>query len=369
MLLSKIQRDLFDFTQYDPDDFGGLLEFWYLNNSEALSAALTAADGLKLIVNVDSFSGFEEQAKKLFLVADTLVLRDTRKFTQDETEFRSIPMPKDGNYIPGWYENSIEELSELSPSPMTLLYKPQLYWTSTTKLLNNGLDVAYAGWDYHSIPREFVDWISSDGRKYLETGNVVYAPFIPPLEMELEFIKSNVNVSDYFNATPCFHQNYDWLQKNKHDALLAVQMPFLDNLDITTISKVKEDHYEDFKSFSDSMITAVEVVKSSLGTEQFVSEVRNIQRNLIDAEIDNVSKTLKKIETYSSLRKAGIAIGLLGLDAAAFLGANAPAIVSGLAAGGVAAVADQVMRLKEKGQLKEGSYFLWKLNEASAKFV
>jgi hypothetical protein len=92
-LLPRIHQDLFDFIDHDPDELGGLLEFWYRSNSEALSAALTAQSGVNLIVNVSSFQSFESLAKKLFLVADTLVLRDTRKWTQEEFGNRTIPIP------------------------------------------------------------------------------------------------------------------------------------------------------------------------------------------------------------------------------------------------------------------------------------
>ena len=179
-LLSRIQRDLFDFTDKDPDDFADLVEFWYLANSEALSAALTAQRGINMILNVRSFSNFESLAKRLFLVADTLILRDARDWASDKGEFRAIPMPT-GRYTPGFIPDSIEQLRVLRPSPCTLLYRPNLMWTSTTKTLNNGLQVAYAGWDYHSLPSEVIEWITGSGKNYLKTGQVIYAPFIPTL--------------------------------------------------------------------------------------------------------------------------------------------------------------------------------------------
>ncbi|CAN0620829.1 protein of unknown function [Burkholderia multivorans] len=45
-----------------------------------------------------------------------------------------------------------EALNELQLSPLTTLYRPELYWTSTAKTLNSGLHVAYAGSSYHPIP-------------------------------------------------------------------------------------------------------------------------------------------------------------------------------------------------------------------------
>lgn len=88
--------------------------------------------------------------------------------------------------------------------------------------------------------------MSSSGREYLETGNIVYASFIPPLDIELEFLKKNVSLPQHFNIIPCFHQNYDWLNEDKLKALFSLKFPFLDRIDIETISKVKEDHRDEF---------------------------------------------------------------------------------------------------------------------------
>lgn len=364
MLLAKIQRDLLDFTDRDPDDFAGLVEFWYQANSEALSAALTAHAGVNLILNVRSFNTFEALAKRLFLVADTLILRDTRDWASDKAEFRTIPMPVD-NYRPGFLPDAIDELRHLRPSPLTRLYRPELYWTSETKTLNNGLQIAYAGWDYHSIPSEFLEWIGGPGRDYMRTGQIIYAPFVPPLSMELEFLKNGVSLPAQFGASSLFHQSHDWLTDDHLQALLSLKLPFLDGLDIETISKVKQDNYDAFSSFSRSLLDSVNGIKSALGTDGFVREVRSIQRNQIDAALSDVEKALRRISTSSTLRKKGILIGLLGLDAVAFVGVPVATLVTGLAAGAAAMVAERVTKLRDQGDISDKKgYFLWKLQNA-----
>jgi hypothetical protein len=364
-LIGRIQRDLFNFVERDPDDFSGLVEFWYHANSEALSAALTAQPGTSLILNVSSFKSFEALAKKLFLVADTLVLRDTRDWATDKTEFRAIPMPI-ADYRPGFVNETWEELRVLRPSPLTMLYRPQLYWTSETKTLNNGLQVAYAGWDYNSIPSEFTDWIRGPGEDYMKTGAIVYAPFIPPLPMELEFLNRGVDLPSHFGATSLFHQQYDWLTNDSVQALLSLKIPFLDGVDIRTISKIKRDNHDAFTSFSRSLIDSVNGIKTAFGTETFVREVRNIQRNQIDAAVDDVEKTFRRINTSAALRKMGILTGVLGLSAAAFLGAPETAIVTGLASGLAALVTERVAKLKDKAELKDKKgYLLWRLHNVA----
>src|ERR1700688_2525000 len=365
MLLARIQRDLFDFTDRDPDDFPGLVEFWYQRNSEALSAALTAHAGVNLILNVSSFSDFEALAKRLFLVADTLILRDTRDWAADKAEFRAIPMPIE-EYHPGFIPEVADELLHLRPSPLTVLYRPNLYWSSTTKKLNNGLHVAYAGWDYHSIPSEFLAWVGGPGRDYMKSGQIIYAPFIPPLSVELEFLKNEVNLPQTFGASFLFHQNHDWLTADRLHALLSLRIPFLDGINIETISDIKRDNYDAFGAFSRSLLDSVDGIKSAFGTEGFEREISSIQRNQIDAALSDVEKTLRRIEKSSALRKAGILIGLLGLNAVAFgLGGPAPALVTGAATSVAAMVREKADQVKEQGDLRDKKgYFLWRLQDA-----
>lgn len=361
MLVERIQKDLYDFAGHDPDDFAGLVEFWYQANSEVLSASLAAKEGLNLIVNVSNFRSFENLSKKLFLVADTLVLRDTRTWKHDENEFHTIPIPT-GEYKPGYYEDVREQLRGLRPSPLTLLYRPTLYWTSATKHLNNGYQVAYAGWDYNAIPEEFIEWLRGPGESYMKTSKVIYAPFIPSLDMELEFLKQGVNLPDTFGTVPCFHQNCDWPSKESVQALLSLQMPFLDNIDIETLDRVKSDYHDEFTRFSRTLLEAADNVKASAGTPEFNREIRNIQKNLIDAGLSDIDKTLRRIESYSALRKLGILIVTIGVDAAAFLGGAVPGLVTGLTSAAAAVVSERVLQLKEQNELRDKkAYFLWRV--------
>lgn len=362
-LLPRIQRDLFDFTsQEDPEDFGPLLNFWYRTNTPALSAALTAQPGLKLIVDVPSIRALEQMSKKLFLLADTIVLRGlTPEPPRDLELLEPGHLTPTSNYKPGYIDEVISQLEKLRPSPLTMS-GPTPYWSSTAKTLKNGLHAAYAMDMHAGTPREIVKWISGSGRSLLESGQLVYAPFIPSLAMEQEFIRKRVDLSAYFNTSPCFHHSTDWLTRQQLEVLFSLKFPCLDGLDLNTLHQVKQDYYDEFETFSRLMLNSLDTVKSSVGTEKFAAEVRNVQRNLIDAGVSDVEKTFKKISALSSLRKKGMFVGLLGLNAAACFGAPELVLVSALAASGVKMVADKIDELKEHSQLKEFKhYFLWKV--------
>ncbi|MFZ3326794.1 MAG: hypothetical protein WA231_13275, partial [Methylocella sp.] len=143
----------------------------------------------------------------------------------------------------------------------------------------------------------------------METGRVVYAPFIPSFEMELEFLKNEINLPDYFNAEPCFHQKYDWLVEDRLKALLSLQIPFLDGLDIETISKVKEDYHDEFSAFSRVLLESIKGIKASFGTQEFTRELRYIQKNQIEAGVCDVEKTVRRIASIRTFRKCGDLFG------------------------------------------------------------
>ena len=199
----------------------------------------------------------------------------------------------------------------------------------------------------------------------METGSVVYAPFIPPLEMELQFLNQGVALPEYFGATPFFHQGYDWLNGKQVQALLSLNIPFLDGLDIQTISHIKSEYQDEFKSFSRSMLDSVSSIKAAFGTENFVSEAHYIQRNLIDSALVDVTKTVTKIEKSQSLRKAGLLTGLVGLSGATLLGVPETTLIAGVSTTAVALIMEKVAQLKEQGDLKDRKgYFLWKLQQS-----
>ena len=107
-------------------------------------------------------------------------------------------------------------------------------------------------------------------------------------------------------------------------------------------------------------------MKSALGTEKYVSEVRHIQRNLVDAALSDISKIVSRIKRSEALRKAGLLTGLIGLNGAALLGAPPAAVAAGLGTAGAALVAEKIAQLKAEGDLRDHEgYFLWKIERAA----
>lgn len=363
MLLPRILRDLYEFTDgEDAEDFGPLFNFWYHANSNAISAALLAHHGLKITVDAPSARVLEALTKKLFLLTDTIVVRSR---PEDEDSLENLFLiPKEGGYEPSFLNEVIDQLNELRPSPLTVR-GPVPYWTSSDKLLKNGMDCAYAAQMGGGTPNDIIDFFQNDGRSAVEAGQIVYAPFVPPLELELEFARQNADFGAFFDTQPLYADD-PWLGSNELATLFRLRFPCLEGLDLDTMEKVKDDHRDEFEAFSRTILKAVEASKACVGNSDFVLETQRIQRDIIDAGLADVQRSVNKIKRSPALQRQGVAIGLTFLAGAAYLGAPPWLWATGIGASAVKLVTDRVTEMETQGELKKSDhYFHWRLaNEA-----
>ena len=212
------------------------------------------------------------------------------------------------------------------------------------------------------FPSSLYDWVLGDGRKLIESGKVVYAPFIPSFKMESELLGHGYSIPEGFNAHSCFSRNYDWLDSNALTSLFNLDIPTVENINLNTLQKIKNDNEDIYRLFSSSMLSALQSIKHEVGTPEWNKELRYIQKNLIDDNIDKLNTELKRIGNMRTLRALGYAISLMALNIST---AN-PATPLLLALEGTGILVNEALKyLKETNQLKDNpSYFLWKIGDA-----
>jgi hypothetical protein len=336
-------RDMYSFTDSeDKADFGPLLNFWYRANSNAISAALAAHPGIKIIIDQSPSANLDLLTKKLFLLAYTIVVRNCETNSDTEVE-NSLLMPKDGNYEPAFLKEVIDDLNKLNP-PLLTVRGPDPYWSSSDKMLNSGIDCAYAIQMGGGTPKNIIEFLANQARSAVEKGQIIYAPFIPPAELELEFVRNGTDFNGYFDTQPLY-TDQPWLGSNHLITLFRIKFPCLDGLDIETMTKVKQDYREEFETFSRAILKAIQEAKSSIGSGNFSTEIRRIQRDIVDAGLSDVQKASNKIKRSPALQKQGLVIGLLFLAGAAYLGAPPWLWATGLGASAVKLVTDKVTEL------------------------
>lgn len=357
MRLRELNKSMYQWCDLDDEAKVGLLNFWFCSSFGDLAKVLLNETGNKLIVNTDSLTNFEKIAKRLLLFADILAIRDTRPLIEPGMEI--IPIPTDH----GRFERpSLENLKR--PAIMRMLGGSYTYTSDTfIKPLKDGRTACVAIGSPQRFTEDTYDWIFGAGKEFFETGQILLAPFIPPMEVELEFLKQGVSLPDKFGAFPMFSDVTEYLNDKAVSALLKLDLPTLDNINVTTLKKIKEDNQDEFILFRNNILDSVTKVQGSVGSEQFYSEVRHIQRNNIDDSLARLRKRVDTISKMQSLRSAGCTVGMTGLTFGALLGLPETAIVAGVTANLTALVTDFVLRLKEQGEVKDNpTYFLWEID-------
>lgn len=335
----------------------GLIDEWYRYNFAHVANALTKDnDSLKLIIDLDSFDKLEQYCKKLFLLSDVLIIRNINHCFSDR-QSQYVVIPANDEIYRCSYDINFSEL----PPVMLLPPENEGMWTSSIVSLKNGISAPLAAKFHPSFPTEFYQWmLSNNGRSLLDAGRIVYAPFIPPFQMEVEFMSQGFNLPKAFNAQTCYFRDYDWLQEDKLNSLLFLKFPIMENLDFDTMNKIKEDNFDLYKAFSSDMLDTINGIKSSANTADWAKEVRYIQKHKIEENINKIEKTLKGLEHMQSLRKVGYCLTFAGLSLSTAFGFSNPycSLVSALSSG----AKELIERLKEKQQLQENPYyFLWKM--------
>lgn len=326
----------------------------YKENFLTLVKAIQQKEGLKLIVDVDSFETFEKQFKKLFLLTDAFVVRDVTKRSLNEISSVSIPVSEQYKYPADIdYENFPPFII---PPPLGV----QSYWTASKTMLKNGTTVPVA-FKYHSFfPKGFYEWTFGEGQKYLKTGQVIYAPFIPSLQMECELMRMyKYSISDSFNAQAGYFVNYDWLNDADLNTLSYLKLPTIENIDIETLNKIKEDNYDSYRAFSNELLNSVKNIKSAFLSDKWAEEIRYINKYQIEENINRINIELSKLKRMRTLRSKGMAIGLLIVDIVSKT-LNIPVLsaVSKILPG-MSEINDTNRKIEK---LKESpSYFLWRI--------
>ena len=354
MMISTLNLDLLNCVDLHDDKSYkmGLFDEWYEANFVNLAYAIKREEGLKLILDVNSFSNFEVYCKKLFLISDVLILRDT--IVRNEKENTAVVIP---------VRDCRKEYPELKTIEGSLILKAPPHagnWTSSSDKLKNN-EVVPLAIKYGSYFSEQVyDWFLGSGREYISQGNIVYAPFIPSLEIEMAFFNKGYSFSDNYNYMPLYSKSYDWFDADSLKSLFLLNLPTLENIDIETINQIKQDDYDNYCLFRNEILNSIKDIKACYGKTNFMEEVRYIQRNRIDDNLNKLQMRMKRLKRMDTLRKMSLAIGAISIDIAC---SGTVTELTPILETATLGINEAIAQLQGKGELQENPcYFLWKIN-------
>lgn len=333
-------------------DRKSLCSIWYGMAGEDLAHAFKAQPGYKLVINGESIAHLGQAVNSLLHFADYIAIRDTRVTNESVT----IAL------MPGW---ELYDRAGLPKSETPILLKQigkSGAWSSTVEKVEGFGQGVWALYMPEEFSDDIYDWLFKDGRALHETGRVIFAPMIPDQKTELEFLRNGVSLPEQFGADSLWTNKFDFIDEDHIRTLSLLEIPYLKNVKLDDLIRIRQDNEDEFSRFSRSILNAVQSMKSSSEDEDFLKECRRIQRDLIDDNVDKLNIKLSQIAAMRFAGAAGIVIGATGLSFSAINGASLPMLVSGVSSLTAGSIAVAASEFKERFGLSENPMkFLWRL--------
>jgi len=227
--LKPILSSLYAFVNMYPASRLAMTNLWFHNSARDIALAFQQTDGIKLIVSSSDLNNLKSVAYKLMLVSDSIAIRDTRSLNEDSG----------GVIFPEWCPYDVEKLKQKVSKPVFIRPLSHFEIWSSTMLEVPGIGkYPIAMSIFQRFDDDVYEWIFGDGRKYHESGDVFYAPFIPPLDVELEFMKHGVSLSEGYGGESLYSQQYDYFDRTALTALASIDFPTLNGVNKDDLIKL-----------------------------------------------------------------------------------------------------------------------------------
>ena len=184
------------------------------------------------------------------------------------------------------------------------------------------------------------------------------------------FFSKGVNFQSLYKTYRLLPQGQSYLDENVARAIQEIDLPFMANIDIKTLQKIKQDERESIEKFRSFMIEAINSMNIAPGSESFDRHMSIMNEN-IRAGIEEVRRVHRKIKKMKFVELNKIMFIALPTIIAAFI--NNPEVkLLGqsvtIAQGVLEYLNHAAENLKNKFELQNNPmYMLWRLSEESPK--
>lgn len=246
-----------------------------------------------------------------------------------------------------------------------MLFKPLL-------LSGYGLCVQRHYYDFHPEidgPRWILtDMVNRGDRTVIKKGVStsvnpfsLYFDLISPSSFECTFSGSNFSEwKDKLIST------FKSINDTSFGTLLKFELPYLDNLPIDLLVKIKRDEFDAFTNFRLALKAAVsECIKFDVHSESIDHLSKHIYSTYIEPELVDINKKLIQTSKMKSIRRFGAGIKLISLSFNALLGNPIGLLIDSLSLGHTG-IEEIFLKNQEKQSNKKNELFLlWKLKQLS----
>lgn len=283
---------------HGPDDTNPALVGFYFNaRRKEVSTAISAFNGYKLLLSPTSSQSLTDIVKRGLLLADLVVLNHPSLPTEPATNLFVVP---------SWFPRKKYSFEILRgnkiPPHLVLGGRAILAAGDQYKLADGSWDGVPAFSEMATLPNDIAHWCLNDGRHLLESGDVIYAPMLPPADWEQYLFTTGINFQSIYKTYRLLPQTDTYLNEHVAKAMFQIDLPLLQNIDLETLQKIKEDERPSFDKFRSYMTAAFNDLADAAGTENFERQLSRIAHEKIDPGIEEIRSIHRRINKLKITR-------------------------------------------------------------------
>jgi len=145
------------------------------------------------------------------------------------------------------------------------------------------------------LPQHIADWCLNEGRHLLLSGDVIYDPLLPPATWEQYLFSKGVNFQSFYDVYRLLPRRHSHLDDHVARAMLNINLPVLQNIDVKTLQKIKRDEREAFLRFRTYMTSAFNDLRDAAGSESFDRELDRISEEKVRPGLEELRALHRKI--------------------------------------------------------------------------
>jgi len=218
-----------------------------------------------------------------------------------------------------------------------------------------------AGGSIHiQIPKE--DTLLEETEHLMRKGRLLYAPFLSLPDSSADVAEGALKAEVMNGSLAIFGGPVK--TKTASDVILDLQVPYLENIPLKTLSEILDDEGESIAAFRRELFRAIEDVDGSKDRLDIQNRITKLKRDVLEDELDKVRRVCERITRVNAVARIGGYVAFGSVTVAALYGLNVPSIITG-AAGAAATTLTALWRNYEETRdiRRSPMHFVWRLQK------
>jgi len=395
--VARLNGELYDRIASFPPARTELVDFHYKDTVEDYVTAITSFSGRKLILCTSNGVEAAKAIRRAVLLSDVVVFTVTSHIgsptlslvpIQDDvaspvlgasavvdSATREPRFATPQEYLQGMAlmmasEPESSSVVKLLGRPFNSTDRPAWHRTAFSRTAQDFTNARrekchIAGGSIHvQIPKD--DALLEDAEHLMRKGRLLYAPFLSLPDSAADIAEGALKADVMNGSLAVFGGPVK--TKMASEIILELQVPYLENIPLKTLSEILDDEGESIAAFRRELFRAIEDVDISKDNPDIEKRVTKLKRDVLEDELEKVRRVCERITRVNAVARIGGYVAFGSVAVAALYGLSVPSLITG-AAGAAATTLTALWRNYEETRdiRRSPMHFVWRLQKGRAK--